>query len=101
MDTPVPVQERRRRSWDLVDGVLEELSACWPAGMDLDLAALGLKDDPRQREFARLVQALLDQGFVTYESAESTGDSPRFRNTRITPSGRAALNVLRFLKTLS
>ena len=93
-------KELQRRSSDLVRAILEELSVCWPRSVDLDLAAVGLADDARNQQFAGVVQALLDQGFVTCESAEKRGDIPRFRNTLITSSGRSALNVMRFLATL-
>ena len=93
-------KELQRRSSDLVRAILEELSVCWPRSVDLDLAAVGLADDARNQQFAGVVQALLDQGFVTCESAEKRGDIPRFRNTLITSSGRSALNVKRFLATL-
>lgn len=93
-------REPQRRGTDLVRAILEELSLCWPRSVDLDPAAVGLADEARNQEFARVVQALLDQGFITCESVDKRGDTPRFRNALITSSGRAALNVMRFLGTL-
>jgi hypothetical protein len=82
-----------------VRAVLGELALRWPVAMDLNPAAVGL-DDARHQEFVRLMQALLDQGFVTYEAADKRAGVPRFHNALITPSGRSALKVMRFLATL-
>ena len=90
----------QRRSSDLVRAILEELALCWPSSVDLDPAAVGLADEARNQQLARVVQALLDQGFITCESADKRGDTPRFRNALITSSGRSALNVMRVLATL-
>lgn len=86
---------------DLARVVLGELSLSWPVAMDLDPAAVGLADDARHQEFARLMQALLDQGFITYEALERRAGVPRFLNVLVTPSGRSALKVMRFLATLA
>jgi hypothetical protein len=86
---------------DLVRVVLGELSLSWPVAMDLDPAAVGVTEDARHQEFARLMQALLDQGFITYEGLERKAGVPRFLNALITPSGRSALKVMRFLATLA
>lgn len=95
------VPETEVESSGMASDVLEALLHHWPMAWDIYPQELGLTNDATRDRFAHVIQALLDQGFITYEAADSYFGQTCFRDALITPSGRMALRVMRFMAGLA
>lgn len=87
-------------SCSLARSVLEKLFSDWPMPGDLCPTDFGTAGDAHRHRFVHVMQALLDQGFISYEGTDNQSGQPCFHDVLITPSGRTALRVMRFLATL-
>lgn len=84
----------------LAGAVLERLFEDWPLPCDLLPSDFGPAGEDHRHRFVRVIQAMLDQGFISYEGSDTQSGQPCFREALITPSGRTALRVMRFFATL-